>query len=267
MGDEALQAAMAARCPATPKLTKEYGSLFGALLHAVKFRPEVSAALGLLGSCLTFPTPELYDCLMHVLVYLGRSRNMGTTYSAYVPGASKIRGYADSNWGTTRSVTGFVIMLCAACVCAVSRRQRCITLSSCEAELVALCDLAIELRHIIEVVRHLGHAVDEAVEVFTDSKAAYDLCHRFTSSQHSRHVDRKLFKMRELRGAQVVVVRHIPGDTNPADLFTKILTRQPFEKHRKFVLNTPGDTGVEYARRMRVAARDSKVGQIGDSTP
>ena len=132
---------------------------------------------------------------------------------------------------------------------------------------MALCDLAIELLHIIEVVRHLGHAVDEAVEVFTDSKAAYDLCHRFTSSQHSRHVDRKLFKMRELRGAQVVVVRHIPGDTNPADLFTKILTRQPFEKHRKFVLNTPGDTGVEYARRMRVAARDSKFGQIGDSAP
>ena len=43
--------------------------------------------------------------------------------------------------------------------------------------------------------------------------------------------------MRELRGAGHVVVRHIPGDTNPADLFTKILTKQPFEKHRKFVLN------------------------------
>lgn len=64
-----------------------------------------------------------------------------------------------------------------------------------------------------------------------------------------------------------MVVRHIPGETNPADLFTKILKRQPFEKHRKFVLNTPGDTGVEYARHMRVAARDSKISQSGDSTP
>jgi hypothetical protein len=241
--------------------------LFGALLHAVKFRPEIAAALGLLGSCLTFPTPELYDCLMHVLVYLGRSRNMGTTYSAFVPGASKLKVYADSNWSVTRSTTGFVIMLCGAAVCAVSRRQRCITLSSCEAELVALCDAAIELLHIIEVVRHLGHEVEEPVEVCTDSKAAFDLCHRFTSSAHSRHVDRKMFKMRELRGAGKVTVRHIPGDSNCADLFTKILTRQPFEKHRKVVLNAPGDTGVEHARRVRVAARDSKVDWPGDDAP
>ena len=64
--------------------------------------------------------------------------------------------------------------------------------------------------------------------------------------------------MRELRGAGVVTVRHIPGETNPADLFTKILSKQLFERHRKFVLNLPGDTGVEYARR--VAARKTALG-------
>ena len=75
--------------------------------------------------------------------------------------------------------------------CCVSRRQHCITMSSCESELVALADCAIELLHIIEVVKFHGHDISEAVEVCTDSKAAYDLCHCFTSAQHSRHVDRK----------------------------------------------------------------------------
>ena len=83
----------------------------------------------------------------------------------------------------------------------------------------------------------MGHAIHDAVDVFTDSKAAYDLCHRFTTAKHSRHVDRKMFKMRELRGAGVVKVNHMPGEANPADLFTKILGRQVFEKHRKVVLN------------------------------
>lgn len=46
-----------------------------------------------------------------------------------------------------------------------------------------------------------------------------------TAALYARHVDRKLFKMRELRGAGFVVVRHIPGETNPADLYTKILSR------------------------------------------
>ena len=55
----------------------------------------------------------------------------------------------------------------------------------------------------------------------------------------------------------LVVVNHIPGVTNPADLFTKILSKQEFEKHRKVVLNLPGDTGVEHARREAVAGRSA----------
>ena len=152
-------------------------------------------------------------------------------------------------------------------ILAVSRRQHCITMSSCEAELVALADLAIELLHVVGVVNFLGHETPDAIPVHTDSKAAYDLCHRFTSAQNSRHVDRKLFKMRELRGAGMVVVRHIPGDTNPADLFTKILTKQLFEKHRKTVLNTSGDTGAEHARRIRFAARGASSQRDGTVAP
>ena len=149
---------------------------------------------------------------------------------------------------------------------------------------MALADLAVEMLYIISVLTLLGHiftagsvdaetsdpeahrmlhAVGDTVkqgeaavgdfehgpvEVGVDNKGAYDLCHRTTAGKNSRHVDRKLFKMRGLRGAGVVRVRHIPGETNPADMFTKILTRQPFEKHRKFVMNLPGNDGVEKTR-------------------
>ena len=261
------EAAMATRTPASPELTKRYGSLFGSLLHAVKFRPEISTALGKLGACLTFPTEALYECLMHVLVYLGRTRTLGTTYSAYVPDANKLKVFCDSDWSTTRSTTGYLIMLAGAAILAKSVRQHCITMSSCEAELVALCDAAIELLHVVEVVSFLGHEISTAVEINTDSKAAFDLCHRFTTSANSRHVDRKMFKVRELRGAGRVNVRHIPGETNPADLFTKILSRQVFEKHRKVVLNLAGDTGVEHARRVRVSERDASSPREGTSAP
>ena len=95
--------------------------------------------------------------------------------------------------------------------------------------------------YVKELASFLGHDVAGAIEAFTDNKGAYDLCHRYTSAQHSRHVDRKMFKMRELRGAGVVTVSHIPTDDNPADLFTKILTRAVFEKHRAFVMNTKAE--------------------------
>ena len=34
----------------------------------------------------------------------------------------------------------------------------------------------------------------------------------------------------------------------PADLFTKILGRQVFEKHRKVILNLPAGSGLDAAR-------------------
>ena len=40
-----------------------------------------------------------------------------------------------------------------------------------------------------------------------------------------------------MRGAGIVTVELVPTAINPADIFTKILSRQVFEKHRKTILN------------------------------
>ena len=98
-------------------------------------------------------------------------------------------------------------------------------MSSCEAELNALAECAIELIHVSAMLAHIGHEQESTIECSTDNKAAYDLCHRFTSAQNSRHIDRKMFKMCELLGAGIVTVSHVGTEHNPADLFTKILSR------------------------------------------
>ena len=139
------------------------------------------------------------------------------------------------------------------------RRQHCITMSSCEAELVALADLAIELLYFVGLAGFIGYEHEGPVSVSTDNKGAYDLCHRFTSAANSRHVDRKLFKMRELRGAGLVAVKHVATESNPADLFTKVLSRQTFELHRRTVLNAAGGDAVERLYKARVAAEGRKI--------
>ena len=62
------------------------------------------------------------------------------------------------------------------------------------------------------------------------------------------NIDRKLFKLREIRGAGLVTVKYLGTEENTADIFTKILDRQPFEKHRKTVLNAAANDGVPSAR-------------------
>ena len=51
-----------------------------------------------------------------------------------------------------------------------------------------------------------------------------------------------------MRGAGLVTVKYLGTEENTADIFTKILDRQPFEKHRKTVLNTAANDGVPSAR-------------------
>ena len=252
--DKAYEAAVAAKPTPSKELSKAYFSLFGAVLHCIKWRPEISAAMGKLGTCLSFPTEELLDCLRRVLVYLYRTRHLGTTYSVHADGAEELVGYADSDWSTTRSTTGFLIMLGGAAIAHASRRQHCITMSSCEAELVALADLAIEMLYVIDLLTFIGYEVKQPVKCFTDNKGAYDLCHRFTSAQNSRHIDRKLFKMRELRGAGVTSVAHVETKLNPADIFTKIVDRQTFERHRATILGLAAARGAGRSHREAAAA-------------
>ena len=59
--------------------------------------------------------------------------------------------------------------------------------------------------------------------------------------------------MRELRGAGLVAVKHVATESNPADLFTKVLSRQVFEQHRRTVLNAAGGDAVERLHRARLA--------------
>ena len=125
--------------------------------------------------------------------------------------------------------------------------------------------MAIELLYIRGLLEFIGYELDGPIKVHTDNKAAYDLCHRFTSAQNSRHVDRKLFKMRELRGAGVVVVAHVPTELNPADLFTKVLSRQEFEKHRRIVLNIPAAEGI--ARQAHDRASEEKESAQAGGVP
>ena len=49
-----------------------------------------------------------------------------------------------------------------------------------------------------------------------------------------------------------MTVKYLGTEENTADIFTKILDRQPFEKHRKTVLNTAANDGVPSARDKRL---------------
>lgn len=149
-----------------------------------------------------------------------------------------------------------------AAVAHASRRQHAIECSSTEAELMGLAECALELLYIRSVMRDLGHVfeADESqletkdpeahrlvsqvqsmihgpTEVGTDNSGAYDLYHRDSRGRHSRHIERKYFKMRELHHDGTVKLVLILTAEMAADMMTKSMDDKTFERHRCEVMN------------------------------
>jgi len=241
---------------------ERYGTLVGVLQFACSFRPDVSFPVGVGGRCRTFPTAAMMKHMERVLVYLGHTSDLSIHYSARHPDAYKLTGRSDSSWEVRRSTTGFVIRLAGGAIEHGSRRQHCIAMSSTEAEMMGLAELALELLYVRDVLTHLGHhfepddtelatkdpeahrlihaagdIVHGPTEVGVDNKGAYDLCHRCSNGKNSRHVERKVYKMRELRTDGVVKLILVPTEDMTADLLTKPLSDAVFKKHRDEIMN------------------------------
>ena len=70
-----------------------------------------------------------------------------------------------------------------------------------------------------------------------DNTGAYSLCNRTTNGKNSRHVERKVYKMRELRAQGVTKLVLVPTKEMSADMMTKVLDDDTFERHRDFIMN------------------------------
>ena len=92
-----------------------------------------------------------------------------------------------------------------------------------------------EAHSMIERVTEAISAGD--IEAETDSKSAYDLCHRSSAGASTRHVARRVFKMRELVSERLVKLKLVPTTEMYADIMTKILDLPAFRKCRSALMN------------------------------
>jgi hypothetical protein len=71
-----------------------------------------------------------------------------------------------------------------------------------------------------------------------DNKGAVDLANNWSVGGRTGHVDVRMYFLRELKDGGLLVIRHISGDDNDADIFTKNTTSAVINKQViKFVGN------------------------------
>ncbi|CAE7677132.1 unnamed protein product [Symbiodinium sp. CCMP2456] len=245
--------------PTNPDLIRAAQQITGEVLWvAQRTRPDLSFATCIMATlCTRCPTQTL-SIGKKVLGYLQRTSGYGLVVCWQEVG---LLMYSDASFAPQgcRSHGGWVVMFGGVPVSWRSRRQSMITLSTAEAELLALLEGAVAAKSTEAILADIGEKVHERT-IATDSTSALSIT-TGSSSWRTRHLRIKAGWLQEQIDGGFFKVIHWPGEKQPADLLTKALSSARLEDllqwwsigERRVTVRRPS-TAVKVSARSLLAA-------------
>ena len=167
------------------------------LLYLVKHsRPDIANAVRELSKVLNAPGRKAWNEMLRVIKYVLQTKNLALKIEPDLnQGLSNwsILAYSNSNWAadqeTRVSVTGFVLYLCGVPISWKSRGQKSVSLSSSEAEYIALSEAAKEVKFVYQVLTNMGIKVKLPIVVQVDNIGAIFMSGNIAISDRTKHVN------------------------------------------------------------------------------
>lgn len=208
--------------------------LIGCLLYATMCsRPDICYAVTYLSRFQHKPNTETWTYMKRVLRYLKGTLDQKLTYDRNIS-ENALYGYVDADWGSDKqdrkSTTGYVYYIYG-CLCVwSSKKQGSVSLSSTEAEYVALSEACTEVIWIKRILQEMGLKISNAIEIFEDNQSCINLTKNAVLHKRTKHIDIRHNFVRDLVEEKEVIVKYIQSEHQVADLMTKALSRSRFEK-------------------------------------
>jgi hypothetical protein len=219
--------------PVDEKLRNRYQQVIGSLLYLMLgTRPDIAFAVTKMSQFAANPSQEHLNKALYICRYLVGTQDYYLSYGAKQDG---IIAFADADWGsdqiTRRSTSGHLVMLAGAAVSWSSRAQKTIALSSTEAEYMSLSDTCQQLIWINSIFKELRYNI-KSIPLCGDNQGAIFIASNAVQEKRSKHIDIRYHYIREVVERKEVSLYFVETDSNPADMFTKNLTRDKFLKCR-----------------------------------
>ena len=122
--------------------------------------------------------------------------------------------------------------MCNAAVSWGMKKQQSIALFTTEAEIMASSLAACDGIFLRDFSIERGFPQSEPLVLFIDNKGAIDLAHDPVLHSSTKHIKRRELFIRDLVLDGVIKPKYVKTTDNMADIFTKPLQRQSFQKHR-----------------------------------
>jgi len=228
---------------------RTYRSGVGMLLYLIKHtRPDISNAVRELTKALDAPSPAAYKEMLRVIKYTIDTKDMALKLKPVEEesdGSWTIVVYSDSDFAgdkeTRVSIAGFVIYLLGVPISWKSKGMKSVTLSSSEAEYVALPEAAKEVKFVYQVLQSMGMKIKIPIIVRVDNVGAIFMAENVAVSQRTKHIDVKYRFVQEFVMDGFLKIIFVRTVDNQADIFTKNVSGDIHDKHCRYLIGKKGE--------------------------
>ena len=211
---------------------RPYLSLLGVLRWIVEtVRGEALYHINYLAKFSANPGEAHWQAAIHILTYLKTTAYRGLHFKR--GGSLQVYGMSDSDWGgaeQNKSVTGVVCMLAGAAVLRASARQKSVSQSTFEAELVGAGNLAKCLLAFRDMLKFFREPQGPS-NLFVDNETAEKFLKTVQYNGRTRHIAGRYWLVDTEVQAKRLAVKWLRGTDNCSDMFTKNVTAALAEKH------------------------------------
>jgi hypothetical protein len=237
-----------ADCPTTPikRNVKVYQQLVGSLMYvAGGTRPDIAFAVNSCAQFMQNPGDSHMQAAKHILRYLWTTRTEKLTYTRQTEESglgNRLYGFVDADHaGSTedrKSVGGYVLMMNGGAISWSSRKIKVVAISSFESEWYSASICGCKITVLRRLLEEIGRPQTEPTQLYEDNAACVQAGtdYRKELGARSKHIDTRIFKLKEFVEDKVLRLCTVNSSDNVADCMTKSLPRDSVEYARHFML-------------------------------
>lgn len=210
------------------QLTTRYRSIVGKLNHISQAtRPDIAYSVAVLSKYLNNPKISHLYAALRVIKYLNSTKHIRIRFKRNPKEPLELTAYSDSDWAgdldNRRSQSGTILMLAGGPIHWTSSAQHVISLSSAEAEVIALKQTVKETLWMRNLLQETYRIQDKPVKIFEDNSSAIKIVTNPIISKKNRHMEIGYYFIISHIEIGSIEIEKISGLINYADLLTKYL--------------------------------------------
>jgi hypothetical protein len=215
---------------------KPYWLILGPVMWGqLATQPNLSFSISLLACFQANSRIDHWNALMHVIGYIKNTINYGLTYSHDFDLSPT--AFVDADSGGCRdthcSTLGYVFLMAGGLVTWSSKHQTTVTLSTVEAEYVAMSQCMQQVIWMHSWLREVGIEYSLPGLIKGDNSGAITLTKNTKDHGKIKHVNIHHHYIHELLYSRAITIEHVSSTDNLADLFTKPLSHN----HHHYILS------------------------------